>query len=451
MAIRQIDNSSFTLRRLYTLYDSRELSDIQLKVGHHKFDAHRLVLCMNSDVFKTMLTSSTWPEAQSRRIVLQEDAECVEAFEDFLKYLYNGKVQLDGVSVLPLLVLADKYNVSDLSRSCLEYMSDHCSPVTEKYIMSWLQYAIMCGYHSVEDICTKYVTVNFESVIKTSEFQNISKDVLLTFLERSDLVVKSEYSLYLAMTRWLDNHKSENKDISDQMFIDVMSRVRFPMMNLSQLASLKADPNVQEHKEFYLNKIFLSMEYHTLPTRQNSKQAHAIGVSESYNHYIPRIYPTETWSTCINVEGISTVPVGELRGAFFNTPMSCSDIDQHNLCDWHIMFYPKGVVFDPCLMISVPNNLTNPGATLKTVRLALATSCEIKSRFKITVLVMSGESHSKEFVYSAITKDAIFDSEYSIFNFENIIPFQDVFSYNSPFKVGRDDLSIRVVIRPMSN
>ena len=37
-------------------------------------------------------------------------------FQVFLKYLYTGKIQVDYANVIPILQLADKYNVKDLLR-----------------------------------------------------------------------------------------------------------------------------------------------------------------------------------------------------------------------------------------------------------------------------------------------------------------------------------------------
>ena len=43
-------------------------------------------------------------------------------FEDFLKYLYTGRIHLDFATVVPIVSLADKYNVKDLLRLGLDYM-----------------------------------------------------------------------------------------------------------------------------------------------------------------------------------------------------------------------------------------------------------------------------------------------------------------------------------------
>ena len=61
-----------------------------------------------------MLMNPSWSESRERRIVLGETPSCEAVFEDFLKYLYTGKIALDFATVIPVVSLADKYNVADL-------------------------------------------------------------------------------------------------------------------------------------------------------------------------------------------------------------------------------------------------------------------------------------------------------------------------------------------------
>lgn len=63
-----------------------------------------------------MLMNQNWNESREKRIVLGETPSCEAVFEDFLKYLYTGKIALDFATVIPIVSLADKYNVMDLLR-----------------------------------------------------------------------------------------------------------------------------------------------------------------------------------------------------------------------------------------------------------------------------------------------------------------------------------------------
>jgi len=48
----QVDNSSTVLLKIATLYAERLMSDICLVVGGTEYPAHRLILCVSSEVFQ---------------------------------------------------------------------------------------------------------------------------------------------------------------------------------------------------------------------------------------------------------------------------------------------------------------------------------------------------------------------------------------------------------------
>lgn len=111
---QSVENFQRLLGKIAGLFDSPDLSDIQVVVGHRIYYAHKLILCCASDVFRVMLMNPLWSESNRDKIVLKEEPECVHVFDQFLKYLYTGQIQLTHGSVLAILMLADKYNVDDL-------------------------------------------------------------------------------------------------------------------------------------------------------------------------------------------------------------------------------------------------------------------------------------------------------------------------------------------------
>lgn len=52
-----------------------------------------------------------WTECGESRVVLQETPECASVFASFLKYFYTGQIAITDSKIIPLLALADKYNV----------------------------------------------------------------------------------------------------------------------------------------------------------------------------------------------------------------------------------------------------------------------------------------------------------------------------------------------------
>ena len=452
MSVTQVNNSNHALSKLVQLYNNTDLSDLVLKVGRRQFSTHKLILCMCSDVFKTMLTSSTWPESHSSRIILQEEPECADVFEDFLKYFYNGCISLDCHTVLPLLTLADKYNVQDLSKSCLEYMCTHCLPSSGGHIISWLQYSVICGHKELEKICRTFITYNFSMVLQTSEFNLMSADLLLSFLKSSDVVLEGEFSMYQAMKSWLHHQSNEDGDYMQvamdthfrNLFIKIMCHIRFPMMQLNQLAALETDSFVSHFKDFYLRRLFQAVRYHStaLPERQQM-----ILSGNNFSHFSPRNYLLETWSTILEVENVDTRLPGDVHGAFFTTPESCSEMDHNNSLDWHINIFPRGVAFKKCVMIGVPRNRTVDECFIRTVRLSVTTNCSTRKPVEITVLIM-GQHEKTEFVQKAFTKYAIFDKNSSMFNMDDILPYDQLGQHDSPFLID-GMLKLKIIIKPV--
>lgn len=161
--IQKVDNSSTVLEKIATLYADRLLSDIILDVGGKQYESHRLILCASSDVFQVMLMNPNWCESQEKVILLQEEDECAKVFPEFLKYLYTGIIDINHTLVLPLVTLADKYNVRDLIKLCVEYMRKHIvSAAKHNQLVKWLQYSLNCGHDSVTTACMNFVSWNFE-------------------------------------------------------------------------------------------------------------------------------------------------------------------------------------------------------------------------------------------------------------------------------------------------
>ena len=142
-----IDNSNMVINKMATLYAEKIMSDIILVVGNAEYPSHKLILCASSDVFQIMLHGDSWSESSQKRINLHETPSCEAVFEDFLKYLYTGKIHLDFATVVPIVSLADKYNVKDLLKLGLDFMKRNISTACKKnQVVSWFQLTLASGH-----------------------------------------------------------------------------------------------------------------------------------------------------------------------------------------------------------------------------------------------------------------------------------------------------------------
>ena len=119
-----------------------------------------------------------------------ETPACASVFEDFLRYMYTGKIQLDYATVIPLVSLADKYNVKDLLRLGLDYMARNVSTAAKKHqIVTWYQFATVAGHRRLAELTGNFIKWNFEVVSKTLDYSTLDLSQLVHFLEANDLVI----------------------------------------------------------------------------------------------------------------------------------------------------------------------------------------------------------------------------------------------------------------------
>jgi len=138
---------------------------------------------------QVMLMSPVWKSSSETRVVLTETPSCEAVFEDFLRYLYTGRIALDHATCIPLVSLADKYNVRDLQNAGLSFMARHvCSACRNGLLVSWHQFAFSAQHDRLDRLCTDFMLANFGTLAKRPDFNDMEPETLAFFLDRSDMV-----------------------------------------------------------------------------------------------------------------------------------------------------------------------------------------------------------------------------------------------------------------------
>ncbi|GAB6029236.1 BTB POZ domain containing [Chamberlinius hualienensis] len=429
----QVDDSVTVLEKIAKIYAERLLCDITLSVSGTNYPAHRLILCASSDVFQVMLMSPSWSESQETTVVLQEDPQCARVFPDFLKYLYTGRIHINHLTVLPLLTLADKYNVKDLISLSLDYMLKHLvSSVKHGQLVSWLQYTLYCGHEAVSTACLNFVKYNFEMVAAGEDFGSMETDVLVLFLQASDLVVYHEMALFQCVTCWLGEQEvrlqqpNENGDRSSNWSLcfaslvsEVMSHIRFPMLQPIQVAQLLLSPLVIRFNNFFFEKMADAMSFHT---RANDDRMQRLKSTPNGRLSLtPRLYTVETWGAMLAIDDFFNFPTYGVRTLLFSSPASLAT-DREPTMDWSVDLFPKGVWFKKLYLISYYGMIELPENIIQTVRLSVSSRTNQKCRISIGILLYNIKD-GVEYVRSVVHKNFHFTAEERVLNVDNLVPY----------------------------
>lgn len=140
-----MNNSTSVLHKIASLYAEQLMSDICLVVGDNRYPAHRVILCASSEVFQVMLMNPEWNECRESVIELKEEPFCTEVFPQFLKYLYVGQIRISLTAVMPMLALADKYNIKVCKTNPPKMRPAPSNPTMTKLLFLLIFHRIWCN------------------------------------------------------------------------------------------------------------------------------------------------------------------------------------------------------------------------------------------------------------------------------------------------------------------
>jgi len=454
-----MDNSSEVVTKIAGLYAERLLSDVLLVVGKQELPAHRLILCASSDVFQIMLMSNNWTESTEKKIILKETPACQAVFEVFLKYLYTGKITVDYANVIPILQLADKYNVKDLLRVGLDFMSRNVPLAARKnQVVSWYQFTTNCGYKAVAILCLNFIKWNFTLVSSSIDWPNLELDSLINILASSDLVTGGEVTVFKSIEIWLAARRQEMVEGGEENIAIHMERltlaciehVRFPMMSPSQLADLLLSPLIIHHMEPLVSRMAAAMAYH-----RNAEDAvsNLLKYRNGDRLLTPRLYTEDKYCASLSVDYFPQLPVYHCRSLVFSSHESTADHSGEAQVDWTVDLYPKGVWFQKCSMIFTSGTIEVPERVLRTVRASVSTKYEFEEkRVKIGVLVV-GEQEGYIHIRHVRTANYIFSKNDQIVNFDDLLSFDELndqkVKSNFLSGVNKESLKIHITITPL--
>lgn len=313
------------------------LSDVILIVGGNRYFAHKLILVRSSDVFERML-SDQWKDSQEKEIELVEDSICVSMFPRFLTFLYSCHIRLNMESTLPVLVLADKYNVKDLQEVCINFA---CSCIIPKLQLKdvfhvWFQYATKCYHQRLISSCVTALSEKMDDIIVSVEWErewgHLDKEQLIEFLKSSSLCIKDEFELWNATLKWL-NSSQHPKRLSQCLKI-VVEHIRFPMMTPEQLTEMENLDIVLKNKNLFQKHFMTAYKYHALPLTQRALVKEFHGPC-----FLLRNYTDLRWDKRFVIPMFSAIPRGAEVSFRFTTRSSTFP---PQTWEWELKVYPKG-------------------------------------------------------------------------------------------------------------
>ncbi|XP_056263449.1 BTB/POZ domain-containing protein 17 [Pseudoliparis swirei] len=325
-----LNHSMSLVERMETLLALGNGSDVTLRVQTINTDevkvipAHSLVLTLQSDVFEELLLS-----CNNSAVVLRETPDCAAVFDKFVRYLYCGDISVRLDQAISLHRLASKYHVWGLQHGLTQYMTQHLpSDSPTGHVIGWYNYALHIGDVVLRDSCLQYLSWNLSSVLQSGEWGSISEDLLLSLLQRSDLILQSELELYEALEAWI----SQNQPVSSTVE-SALRAVRYSMIPPQHLFRLqKQSLLLQKHYESIRDLLYLAFQFHSASPIQLAKY-----FDVNCSIFTPRNYLSTSWGS----PWVINSPPRDDRSFSFQTQLGPSGHDSIKRVTWNALFSPR--------------------------------------------------------------------------------------------------------------
>ena len=241
------------LKFLSSLWMTRTMCDLALKIENRKYLAHRLGLAMFSRKYREEFNKELKSDDGIYTIKLEHTTDA--ALEAILKYIYTAEIDINPANADEILSGAKELGVDNLICMATDYLNSlsigdiliFMANVFDKDGGDLITYQIY-----------SYIMKNLNKISRTPEYGRVSICAVKSILGDSNLQIRSETEVFDAALKWINNKKSTRQ----QYLAEIMRSVRFTQMTPQEIHNrTEMQPAFLENKELTL-MLLNAFKYH---------------------------------------------------------------------------------------------------------------------------------------------------------------------------------------------
>ncbi|XP_065438646.1 kelch-like protein 18 isoform X1 [Chrysemys picta bellii] len=235
-----------------------KLCDVTLKVGDHKFSAHRIVLAASIPYFHAMFTNDMMECKQDEIVMQGMDPSALEAL---INFAYNGHLAIDQQNVQSLLMGASFLQLQNIKDACCTFLRERLHP---KNCLGVRQFAetMMCAV--LYESANSFIHQHFVEVSMSEEFLALPFEDLLELVSREELNVKSEEQVFEAALAWV----RYDRDQREPCLPEILSKIRLPLCRPQFLTDRVQQDDLVRCCHKCWDLVNEAKDYHLMPERR---------------------------------------------------------------------------------------------------------------------------------------------------------------------------------------
>ncbi|XP_011373627.1 kelch-like protein 18 isoform X1 [Pteropus medius] len=235
-----------------------KLCDVTLKIGDHKFSAHRIVLAASIPYFHAMFTNDMMECKQDEIVMQGMDPSALEAL---INFAYNGHLAIDQQNVQSLLMGASFLQLQSIKDACCTFLRERLHP---KNCLGVRQFAetMMCAV--LYDAANSFIHQHFVEVSASEEFLALPLEDVLELVSRDELNVKSEEQVFEAALAWVRYDREQRGPCLPEL----LSNIRLPLCRPQFLSDRVQQDDLVRCCHKCRDLVDEAKDYHLMPERR---------------------------------------------------------------------------------------------------------------------------------------------------------------------------------------
>ena len=221
---------------LTSLWESQELSDVDVVVEGQRFPAHRVVLAAGSPHFRAMFTR-TFSESRQQEVELHEMS--ADGFQGVLSFLYSGELALNDSNAEAVLLVADRCEVLGLVNLCCNYLLDR---IAWPNCLHYWALADQVGCVTLRKRSRLVAFKFFEELHNHQHLLALDGARISQMIKSKKLRSTNEQVVLEAVLAWLAHDSPARRHLA----VSLLRLVRLPRLSDNVLAQLASNASLQD-------------------------------------------------------------------------------------------------------------------------------------------------------------------------------------------------------------
>ncbi|KAJ5077239.1 pep-cterm sorting domain-containing protein [Anaeramoeba ignava] len=193
------------LKRLFL--DPKNFNDFQIEIKNRNdlpstiFYCHRGILSFRSEYFNALLRSKM-KEYQEGKVIFNDISS--QTMKNILEYIYTGKIEINEENALETLINSKKLCFEE---ELIKFISEYIIKLINiDNAVDILHISNQYDFENIYKYCIYFLTSNFQEIMMSNDFYNISETDLQILLENDNLSIRKEIELLHSIIKWAQFH-----------------------------------------------------------------------------------------------------------------------------------------------------------------------------------------------------------------------------------------------------